>query len=488
MNEIRRFCPAIHAVRFHGNAETRDATKQSMAGPPGKPPFDAVVTSYEMVIKEKAFFRRYHWRYVIIDEAHRIKNENSVLSKVVRLMRADYRLLITGTPLQNNLHELWALLNFLLPEVFSSSEKFEEWFGAGAAPGEGAAAEGGEGGEEAKAAREAEVVSQLHKVLRPFLLRRLKADVERGLPPKKETILKIGMSEMQRKWYKALLQKDVAAIDGSADRSRLLNVVMQLRKCCNHPYLFEGAEPGPPFITGDHLVENSGKMVLLDKLLPRLQERGSRVLIFSQMTRMLDVMEDYCLYRGYRYCRIDGNTAGEDREAAIDSFNAPGSEQFVFLLSTRAGGLGINLATADVVVLYDSDWNPQMDLQVRGEGRADWRRRGGGWRGSLRPSPSPSARAPDADDGDNDDPPAPPPRALSHLPTSPLSLSSPPPHPTPHKQTPPKKRPWTAPTASARRRRCRSSASARSTRSRRRSSRRRTRSCGSTRSSSSRAA
>ena len=122
--------------------------------------------------------------------------------------------------------------------------------------------------------------------------------------------------------FRSLLQKDVAAIDGSADRARLLNVVMQLRKCCNHPYLFEGAEPGPPFITGEHLVDNSGKMVLLDKLLPRLKERGSRVLIFSQMTRMLDVMEDYCLFRGYHYCRIDGNTAGEDREAAIDSFNA----------------------------------------------------------------------------------------------------------------------------------------------------------------------
>ena len=344
--EFRRWCPVIKAVKFHGNGEERQHQKDTIVQP-GK--FDVVVTSYEMVIKEKNHWKKFHWRYVIIDEAHRIKNENSILSKVVRMLRTNYRLLITGTPLQNNLHELWALLNFLLPEVFSSAEKFDEWFQMGADVGK-------EG--------EAEVVQQLHKVLRPFLLRRLKSDVEKSLPPKKETILKIGMSDMQRKYYAALLQKDMDAVTGMADRSRLLNIVMQLRKCCNHPYLFQGAEPGPPYVTGDHLVENGGKMVLLDKLLPKLKERGSRVLIFSQMTRMIDILEDYCMYRSYQYCRIDGNTSGDDRESQIDGFNADGSEKFVFLLSTRAGGLGINLYTADVVILYDSDWNPQMDLQA----------------------------------------------------------------------------------------------------------------------------
>ena len=345
MNEFRRWCPIMNVVKFHGNQEQRAYQMRELLTP-GK--FDVCVTSYEMVIKEKNHCRKFHWRYIIIDEAHRIKNENSLLSKVVRLLRTNYRLLITGTPLQNNLHELWALLNFLLPEVFASAERFEEWFSIG------------EGGRE----KEAEVVQQLHKVLRPFLLRRVKSDVERGLPPKKEAILKIGMSQMQRKWYAALLQKDIDALNGGADRSRLLNIVMQLRKCCNHPYLFKGAEPGPPYTTGPHLVESSGKMVLLDKLLAKLKERGSRVLVFSQMTRMLDILEDYCIFQGHRYCRIDGNTSGDDREAAIDEFNREGTDTFLFLLSTRAGGLGINLATADVVVLYDSDWNPQMDLQA----------------------------------------------------------------------------------------------------------------------------
>ncbi|KAJ0976197.1 hypothetical protein J5N97_018162 [Dioscorea zingiberensis] len=247
----------------------------------------------------------------------------------------------------NNLHELWSLLNFLLPEIFSSAETFDEWF------------------QISDENDQHEVVQQLHKILRPFLLRRLKSDVEKGLPPKKETILKVGMSQLQKQYYRALLQKDLELINAGGECKRLLNIAVQLRKCCNHPYLFQGAEPGPPYTSGEHLITNSGKMVLLDKLLPKLKERGSRVLIFSQMTRLLDILEDYLMFRGYLYCRIDGSTCGEDRDASIDTFNLPGSDMFIFLLSTRAGGLGINLATADVVILYDSDWNPQIDLQAQ---------------------------------------------------------------------------------------------------------------------------
>ncbi|KAJ8565977.1 hypothetical protein K7X08_008553 [Anisodus acutangulus] len=344
MNEIKRFCPIIRAVKFLGNPEERRHIREDLLVA-GK--FDVCVTSFEMAIKEKSALRRFSWRYIIIDEAHRIKNENSLLSKTMRLYNTNYRLLITGTPLQNNLHELWALLNFLLPEIFSSAETFDEWFQIS-----------GESDQQ-------EVVQQLHKVLRPFLLRRLKSDVEKGLPPKKETILKVGMSQMQKNYYRALLQKDLEVVNSGGERKRLLNIAMQLRKCCNHPYLFQGAEPGPPYTTGEHLIENAGKMVLLDKLLPKLKERGSRVLIFSQMTRLLDILEDYLMYRGHQYCRIDGNTGGEDRDASIEAFNRPGSEKFAFLLSTRAGGLGINLATADIVILYDSDWNPQVDLQAQ---------------------------------------------------------------------------------------------------------------------------
>ena len=311
--------------------------------------FDVCITSYEMILREKTHLKKFAWEYIIIDEAHRIKNEESSLAQIIRLFNSRNRLLITGTPLQNNLHELWALLNFLLPDVFGDSEAFDQWFSS-------------------QNADQDTVVQQLHRVLRPFLLRRVKSDVEKSLLPKKEINLYIGMSDMQVRWYKKILEKDIDAVNGAAgkreSKTRLLNIVMQLRKCCNHPYLFEGAEPGPPYTTDEHLIFNAGKMVMLDKILVRMKKQGSRVLIFSQMSRVLDILEDYCVFRDHKYCRIDGSTAHEDRIAAIDDYNRPGSEKFVFLLTTRAGGLGINLTSADVVVLFDSDWNPQADLQA----------------------------------------------------------------------------------------------------------------------------
>lgn len=312
--------------------------------------FDVVIASYEIVIREKSSFKKFAWEYVIIDEAHRIKNEESLLSQIIRVFHSKNRLLITGTPLQNNLHELWALLNFVLPDVFGDSEAFDQWF------------------ENSEDNDENNVIQQLHKVLKPFLLRRLKSDVEKSLLPKKELNVYIGMSDMQKKWYQKLLEKDIDAVNGAngkkESKTRLLNIVMQLRKCCNHPYLFEGAEPGPPFTTDEHLVYNSKKMVILDKLLKKFQREGSRVLIFSQMSRLLDILEDYCSFREYEYCRIDGQTDHADRINSIDEYNKPDSSKFVFLLTTRAGGLGINLNTADVVILFDSDWNPQADLQA----------------------------------------------------------------------------------------------------------------------------
>jgi SWI/SNF-related matrix-associated actin-dependent regulator of chromatin subfamily A member 5 len=314
----------------------------------GKHKFDALVTSYEGILKEKGALGKIKWKYLIIDEAHRIKNENSSLSKVVRTMLTQFRVLITGTPLQNNLHELWALLNFLLPEVFGDAEQFDAWFNM------------------SEANKKDNVIKKLHTVLRPFMLRRVKKDVARSLPPKKETKLFIGLTDMQQKWYTKVLSKDATELNalGGPDRVRLLNILMQLRKVCNHPYLFEGAEPGPPYSDGPHLWENSGKMLLLHKLLPKLKSKGSRVLIFSQMTRVLDILEDYFRLNGHGYCRIDGSTDGEKRDSQMEEFNEPGSPIFAFLLSTRAGGLGINLATADIVIIYDSDWNPQVDLQA----------------------------------------------------------------------------------------------------------------------------
>jgi SWI/SNF-related matrix-associated actin-dependent regulator of chromatin subfamily A member 5 len=344
--EFARWTPEVNVLVLQGAKEERhNLINERLIDEK----FDCCITSYEMILREKSHLKKFAWEYIIIDEAHRIKNEESSLAQVIRLFNSRNRLLITGTPLQNNLHELWALLNFLLPDVFGEAEAFDQWFS-------------GQGADQDT------VVQQLHRILRPFLLRRVKADVEKSLLPKKEINLYIGMSEMQVRWYKKILEKDIDAVNGAGgkreSKTRLLNIVMQLRKCCNHPYLFDGAEPGPPYTTDEHLVANAGKMVMLDRLLVRLKKAGSRVLIFSQMSRLLDILEDYCVFREFKYCRIDGGTAHEDRIQAIDDYNKPDSEKFVFLLTTRAGGLGINLTSADIVVLYDSDWNPQADLQA----------------------------------------------------------------------------------------------------------------------------
>lgn len=344
---MNRWVPGFRVLILQGTKEERaELISQKIL----TQQFDVLITSYEMCLREKSTLKKFSWEYIIIDEAHRIKNVDSLLSQIIRTFVSRGRLLITGTPLQNNLHELWALLNFILPDVFSSSEDFDAWF-------------------KSKESDEPDaIVKQLHKVLRPFLLRRVKADVEHSLLPKKEINLYVGMTDMQRKWYRMLLEKDIDAVNGASGKkegkTRLLNIVMQLRKCCNHPYLFDGAEPGPPYTTDEHLIDNAGKMLILDKLLKSMKAKGSRVLIFSQMSRVLDILEDYCQFRQYNYCRIDGNTSHDDRITAIDDYNAPDSEKFIFLLTTRAGGLGINLVTADIVVLFDSDWNPQADLQA----------------------------------------------------------------------------------------------------------------------------
>ncbi|KAF9940295.1 hypothetical protein BGZ75_000577 [Mortierella antarctica] len=347
-NEFNKWLPDANVFLLHAHKEERGEMIRTTLL---TQKFDVCLTSYDICLLEKTHIKKFAWQYIVIDEAHRIKNENSQLSQIIRTFNSKNRLLITGTPLQNNLHELWALLNFLLPDVFSSSEDFDSWFE-------------NQGGDQDK------VVEQLHKVLRPFLLRRIKADVEKSLLPKKEINLYVGLTPMQRKWYQRILEKDIDAVNGAGGnkregKTRLLNIVMQLRKCCNHPYLFDGAEPGPPYTTDQHIVDNAGKMVVLDKLLQRMKEKGSRVLLFSQMSRVLDILEDYCNFRGYEYCRIDGQTNHEDRVSAIDEYNKPDSSKFIFLLTTRAGGLGINLVTADIVVLYDSDWNPQVDLQAQ---------------------------------------------------------------------------------------------------------------------------
>ncbi|KAJ3797441.1 SNF2 family DNA-dependent ATPase [Lentinula aff. detonsa] len=410
--ELAQWTPFFRVVVLTGSKDERQSIIQDQLlafsqgeGQDGLAlPFDVLITSYEICLIERSTLKKFSFQYIVIDEAHRIKNSSSLLSKIVREFASRGRLLITGTPLQNSLEELWALLNFIAPEIFVSFSDLDLFLNKDDAPtatitntdasmdvdasekdstamevdnieieetpGEGqqSVAQGKQKEQTEQEKKSQKVVEALHKILRPFLLRRVKADVEKGLLPKKEINIYVPLTPMQRRWYRSVLEKDIDAVNGltgkKEGKTRLMNLVMQLRKVTCHPYLFDGAEPGPPYTTDEHLIDNSGKMVILDKLLIKMKAKGSRVLIFSQMSRVLDILEDYCLFRGFKYNRIDGGTAHEDRIVAIDEYNAPGSEKFIFLLTTRAGGLGINLTTADIVVLYDSDWNPQADLQA----------------------------------------------------------------------------------------------------------------------------
>ncbi|XP_030597516.1 chromodomain-helicase-DNA-binding protein 4-like isoform X1 [Archocentrus centrarchus] len=312
--------------------------------------FHVLLTSYELITIDMAVLGSIDWACLVVDEAHRLKNNQSKFFRVLNNYSLQHKLLLTGTPLQNNLEELFHLLNFLTPERFSNLEIFLEEF--------------------ADIAKE-DQIKKLHDMLGPHMLRRLKADVFKHMPSKTELIVRVELSQLQKKYYKFILTKNFEALNtkGGGNQVSLLNVVMDLKKCCNHPYLFPGAAMEAPkmpngMYDGSALIKASGKLILLQKMMRKLKEGGHRVLVFSQMTKMLDLLEDFLEHEGYKYERIDGGITGGMRQEAIDRFNAPGAQQFAFLLSTRAGGLGINLATADTVIIYDSDWNPHNDIQA----------------------------------------------------------------------------------------------------------------------------
>ncbi|CAG9761101.1 unnamed protein product [Ceutorhynchus assimilis] len=312
--------------------------------------FNVLLTSYELVSIDSACLASIDWAVLVVDEAHRLKSNQSKFFKFLNSYNIQYKLLLTGTPLQNNLEELFHLLNFLNSQKFNELQTFQNEF--------------------ADISKE-DQVKKLHEMLGPHMLRRLKADVLKNMPSKSEFIVRVELSPMQKKYYKYILTRNFEALNpkGGGQQVSLLNIMMDLKKCCNHPYLFPAASEEAPVGTHgqydiQHLTKSAGKLVLLSKMLRILKEQGHRVLIFSQMTKMLDILEDFLDGEGYKYERIDGAITGGQRQEAIDRFNAPGAVQFAFLLSTRAGGLGINLATADTVIIYDSDWNPHNDIQA----------------------------------------------------------------------------------------------------------------------------
>lgn len=464
--EFKKWTPKIPVLLYHGSKQEREELRMKRLRSPGSPDFPVICTSYEICMNDRKHLAHFGWKFVIIDEGHRIKNLNCRLIRELQSYQSANRLLITGTPLQNNLAELWSLLHFLMPSIFDKLETFESWFDFSALKEKN-------GYEQILSEdRKKNLITSLHAILKPFLLRRAKADVETALPKKREYVLYAPLTQTQRELYQEILEGNSraylenkvvetlsgtatpnsrrstslkrkladdsstpnksakssrastpATANGSAPRSRkakknqgyeelsdakffkkleevpsspiiedtyseeeeteraktlalakreiaqkkLQNPVMQLRQCCNSPhnfyYPFDLDENTP---VDETLVTESGKMLLLDRLLPELLRRGHKVLIFSQFKTQLDLLETYCSeLRDWPVCRIDGSVAQNDRQEQILAFNEPDSETNIFLLSTRAGGQGINLAGADTVLLFDSDWNPQQDLQAQ---------------------------------------------------------------------------------------------------------------------------
>ena len=469
VNEFKKWTPDIPVLLYHGSKQEREELRRKHLRNPGSKEFPVISTSYEICMNDRKFLAHYGWKFIIIDEGHRIKNLDCRLIRELQSYQSANRLLITGTPLQNNLTELWSLLHFLMPTIFDKLESFESWF-------DFSALKERNGYEQILSEdRRKSLVSSLHAILKPFLLRRIKADVETSLPQKREYILYAPLTQSQRELYREILEGDSraylenkafetlsaqstpkgtrsqslkrkaltleatpnksarpsrdstpASVAGSARsvrsvRSRkstnyeelsdtkyfrqlessppptegseqdseelgnrereatlalakrqiankkLQNPVLQLRLCCNSPHNFYY-----PFSAADEsdvdetLITESGKMMLLDQLLPNLLKNGHKVLIFSQFKTQLDLIETYCtVLRDWATCRIDGSVAQSERQNQINDFNDSKSDTNVFLLSTRAGGQGINLAAADTVLLFDSDWNPQQDLQAQ---------------------------------------------------------------------------------------------------------------------------
>ncbi|TFK38607.1 SNF2-family ATP dependent chromatin remodeling factor snf21 [Crucibulum laeve] len=356
--EFAKWAPQVKMVAYKGNP----AQRRALQGDLRVGSFQVLLTTYEYIIKDRPHLSKIKWVHMIIDEGHRMKNTQSKLAQTLTTYyHSRYRLILTGTPLQNNLPELWALLNFVLPKIFNSVKSFDEWFNTPFAnSGTGDKIELNE--EEALL-----IIRRLHKVLRPFLLRRLKKDVESELPDKVEKVIKVRMSALQSQLYKQMKKHKMIA-DGKDNKGKsggvkgLSNELMQLRKICQHPFLFESVEDkiSPSGFIDDKIVRTSGKLELLNRVLPKFFFTGHRVLIFFQMTKVMDIMEDFLKMMGWKYLRLDGGTKTEERASFVQMFNAKDSEYKVFILSTRAGGLGLNLQTADTVIM-----NPHADLQAQ---------------------------------------------------------------------------------------------------------------------------
>ena len=362
VNEFQKWLPSAHLICYKGiPAQRKEIYREKVKN--GH--FNVLLTTYEYIIKDKASLRKITWQYAIVDEGHRMKNAASKFAKTLSSQYdTKYRLLLTGTPLMNDLSELWSLLNFLLPSIFNSVDTFDQWFNRPFAQFGNSNKDDDADNSGLTTEERMFIIHRLHELLRPFMLRRVKSEVLDQLPEKVEKILRCELSSWQKELYKQISKRaasEESNMNSGPQGRGLNNAVMQLRKVCNHPYLFSPQG----YHINQNIIRSSTKVELLDRMLPKLRAAGHRVLLFTQMTAVMTILEDYFAYRSYLSLRLDGSTPAEEREKRMYKFNAPDSPYFIFLLSTRAGGLGLNLTAANTVIIFDSDWNPMMDLQAQ---------------------------------------------------------------------------------------------------------------------------
>ncbi|XP_042049647.1 ATP-dependent helicase BRM-like [Salvia splendens] len=366
-SELHNWLPSVSCIYYVGGKDQRAKlfSQEVLAMK-----FNVLVTTYEFIMYDRSKLSKIDWKYIIIDEAQRMKDRESVLARDLDRYRCQRRLLLTGTPLQNDLKELWSLLNLLLPEVFDNRKAFHDWFSQPFQK-EGPAHED----DWLETEKKVIIIHRLHQILEPFMLRRRVEDVEGSLPPKVSIVLKCRMSAIQGAIYDWIKSTGTLRVDPEDEYRKcqknqnyqaktyktLNNRCMELRKACNHPLL---NYPYFSDFSKDFLVRSCGKLWVLDRVLMKLQRTGHRVLLFSTMTKLLDIMEEYLQWRRLVFRRIDGMTSLEDRESAIVEFNRPGTDCFIFLLSIRAAGRGLNLQSADTVIIYDPDPNPKNEEQA----------------------------------------------------------------------------------------------------------------------------